>query len=359
MIDVIPVMKPKLPGIEKLRAIFVEMEKKRIYSNFGPTHELLKEEYSKYLQISPELIVPIANATLAIQGCLQILDQINWIVPDYTFAATGHAAIGASKKVYLSDVRRDNFQLDLPANFERQHLGAIPVMPFGAPVVFENWQGFNSLVIDAAASLGSPPPNFEKMPNNSMVVYSLHATKVFGAGEGALVVCQNIEIANKLRSWSNFGFSHSRTSDSIGTNAKMSEISCAFALASILDRELEKYEWESRLDYIKKLEYPDRFRSIVEKYKGFSPYWIIQLANIQEKQHLVEHLRVNGIETRSWWPTILSEMPAFAELDKITNTANSKYLSESHLGLPMWKEISNEQLQYIAKCLREFENKNT
>lgn len=354
MSEFIPVMKPKLPGIEKLSPIFIEMEKRRIYSNFGPVHELLKEEYSKYLQVSPNLIVPIVNATLGIQGCLEILGQRNWILPDYTFAATGHAAVSARKNIYISDVRIDNFQLDLPTNFQKKHIGALPVMPFGAPVIFEDWQGFDSLIIDAAASLGSPPPNFAEMPIDSMVVYSLHATKVFGAGEGAIVVCQNVEIANRLRTWSNFGFDASRASASSGTNAKMSEISCAVALASILDKDLEKREWESRHEYVKNLEYPDKFRTITESYSGFCPYWIIQLENLREKLLLVEYLRSNGIETRSWWPTTLSEMPAFANLEKITATANSKHFSESHLGLPMWKEISNEQLQYITKCLRDF-----
>jgi dTDP-4-amino-4,6-dideoxygalactose transaminase len=227
-------------------------------------------------------------------------------------------------------------------------------MPFGAPIIFENWQGFNSLVIDAAASLGAIPPDFNKMPQNTMVIFSLHATKIFGAGEGALVVCKNLDLAEKLRAWSNFGFRNSRIADSGGTNAKMSEFTAAIALASIRDRESEIDSWNSKLEYARQLDYPNEFRTIVENYPGIRPYWIIQLENLHQKQKMIEHLALNMVETRSWWSTTLSTMPAFTQLKKIINTINSKYFSETHLGLPLWQDISDEQLQHIAKCLKSF-----
>lgn len=354
MLEVIPVMRPKLPGIDKFTSSFLEIEKNRIYSNNGPLLDSLRREYSNYLGVSAELLVPMVNATLAIQGCMEILDQRDWILPDYSFAATCHAATGARKIIYLADVKKEDFQLEIPSDLQRENFGCLPVMPFGAPITFENWQGFNSLVIDAAASLGAIPPDFNKMPHNTMVVFSLHATKIFGAGEGALVVCKNLDLAEKLRAWSNFGFRNSRVADSGGTNAKMSEFTAAIALASIRDRKSEIDSWNSRLEYARQLDYPNEFRTIVENYPGIRPYWIIQLENLHQKQKMIEHLALNMVETRSWWSTTLSTMPAFTQLKKIINTINSKYFSEIHLGLPLWQDISDEQLQHIAKCLKSF-----
>jgi dTDP-4-amino-4,6-dideoxygalactose transaminase len=311
-------------------------------------------KYSEYLNVSPDLIIPLANATLAIQGCLEILNQKKWVIPDYTFSATAHAAVNAKKSVLISDVHLDNFQLNVPENQKRCELGAIPVMPFGAPILFEDWEGFDSLVIDAAASLGALPPDFSQMPHNSMVVYSLHATKVLGAGEGALVVCQNASLADRLRVWSNFGFDGERVASILGTNAKMSEYACAIALASISDLAAERDSWISAIQGIRVMDYPIKYRTIVDSYPGFRPYWLIQLQNLHQKELMVKYLEENGVESRSWWGAPISKMPAFAQLKKLADTPNSKTLADTHLGLPIWKGITQSQLEHISECLSDF-----
>lgn len=252
------------------------------------------------------------------------------------------------------DVQLDNYQLAIPLDVDLQEFGIIPVLPFGAPIVFNDWQGVDSLVIDAAASLGANPPNFSEMPTNSMVVYSLHATKVLGAGEGALVVCQNEVQARMLRAWSNFGFDGSRDSDTCGTNAKISEYSCAVALASIANLQEERSEWERIHKYIQSLNYPNSLKTIVDNYPGFRPYWIIEAGDLAQKLNLINFLSELGIETRSWWGTPITQMPAFKNLEKLAECPNSKQLSEKHLGLPIWKGIQESDLEFIAASLRGF-----
>ena len=352
---IIPVMRPKLPNLDQIRPHIEEINSTRIYSNSGPILNKLREEYAKYLDVPIENIVPVANATQALQGALEILTQQNWIVPDYTFAATAHAAISANKSIKLSDVSKDNFQLLLPPSLDRSNFGALPGLPFCAPVDFEPWLGFDSLVIDAAASLGATPPNFNKMPHNSIVVYSLHATKVLGAGEGALVICENSKIAKKMRAWSNFGFESSRISNILGTNAKMSEYSAAVAVASILDFENERDEWLASLSKIANTYIPERYRTIVDRYPGFRPYWIIQTSDLNEKKSLEKYLLDRGVETRSWWGARISDMPAFSKVEKLMETSTAKDLVETHLGLPIWRGITSMEVKKIGEIICNFE----
>ena len=347
-------MRPILPDYDALQPLLEQIDQSHIFSNFGPISMELRLEYSKYLGVSADRIVPLANATLAIQGCLEFFEQKDWILPDYTFAATGHAALAAKKEITLADVRPDNFQLEIPKDLDRSLFGAIPVMPFGAPVIFEDWAGFKALVIDAAASLGSTPPDFDLMPASSFVVYSLHATKVLGAGEGALVICHTKEDAQALMSWSNFGFDSTRLSAKAGTNAKMSEISCAVALASIRNIEMESREWCHALDLVEKERSSNLKKTIVDYYSGFRPYWIIETKNYSEKRALVEHLKSVGVESRSWWPAPLSQMPAFGHIATLKSSNNSLYFAERHLGLPIWKGISEKELKYINDAITTF-----
>ena len=90
-------------------------------------------------------------------------------------------------------------------------------------------------IIDGAASLGSIE-TLKNLPETSNLVFSLHATKYLGSGEGGLVVTGTKEIADELRSWSNFGFQGSRQSMTQGTNAKMSEIQAAGSIITYLRR---------------------------------------------------------------------------------------------------------------------------
>jgi dTDP-4-amino-4,6-dideoxygalactose transaminase len=353
----IPVMRPSLPTATELLPYIEKIDSSHIYSNYGPIAKSLVAAYADYLGVSANRIVPMANATLALQGCLSAFQETNWLIPDYTFAATAHAAVNANKKIFFADVDPDDFQLSIPVDIDMGRFGAIPVMPFGSKIDFTRWKGINSLIIDAAASLGAPKPDFQTMPDNSFVVYSLHATKVLGAGEGALVVCGNDHASNTLRAWSNFGFSGSRVSENPGTNAKMSEIACAIALASINNIDREKLEWRASLDNVISANYPNRFRTVVESYEGFYPYWIIQAFDIVERNQLSDFLLKNGVESRSWWASRLSDMPAFRDCNTLSNNHNSKVLSDTHLGLPMWRGLSREKIDEIAGILLSFNSK--
>src|SRR5262249_21568922 len=74
----------------------------------------------------------------------------------------------------------------------------IPVAPFGRPFNQFSWQAFSAatgipVVIDAAASfdtaLCAPRDHLGAIPT----VFSFHATKSCGSGEGGAVICTNVE----------------------------------------------------------------------------------------------------------------------------------------------------------------------
>jgi dTDP-4-amino-4,6-dideoxygalactose transaminase len=230
----IPVMKPRLANFEEIAPLLRSMDQSRIYSNRGPLVRELEEEYSRYFNVNKELVVALANATQAIQGLLSISKNRDWVVPDYTFSATGLAVLTANRRLHICDVNLIDWKIDTNLISEKQKgFGILPVMPFGSGIDFEPYKNFKDVIIDAAASLGAPPPIFSEMRSSWAVVYSLHATKVLGAGEGAIVVCGNHLQADSLRAWSNFGFSSGRASEIQGTNAKMSEMNAVYGLASI------------------------------------------------------------------------------------------------------------------------------
>src|SRR5262249_18902994 len=61
----------------------------------------------------------------------------------------------------------------------------------------------------------------------------LHATKVFGVGEGGLILCRDAELVRRCGRALNFGFLDSGDATVSGFNGKMSEYHAAVGLASL------------------------------------------------------------------------------------------------------------------------------
>jgi hypothetical protein len=84
----------------------------------------------------------------------------------------------------------------------------------------------------------TPPMHRVRMPVEcgsfgDLEVFSFHATKFFNSFEGGAITTKNAELADRLRQMRNFGFADTDRVVSLGTNAKMSEISAAMALSSL------------------------------------------------------------------------------------------------------------------------------
>lgn len=354
----IPIMKPRLPSSATVSPFLQQIDDANIYSNFGPLVKRLEKGYSEKFEVDPERVVVVSNATLALQGLLEISNLKEWFVPNFTFAASVHAAVNAKKIVRLLDVSKSDFQInmeDIDNLAQKSIFGLLPVLPFGAQIDFGKYSNFDVVVFDAAASLGAPNPDFNLMKKNWSVVYSLHATKVLGAGEGAVVVTGTIEQAHQLRQWCNFGFLADRKSSFISTNAKMPEVIAAYGLASLEQYEVEKAEWEIRLSTVSKLMLGSRFSTLVDQYPGFRPYWIIRTESKSESVELSSFLNSEGIETRNWWAYAINEMPAFSHLTALGQGNNSKLLADTLIGLPMWRDLPVHSIELIVEKLKTFE----
>ena len=345
----IPIMKPMLGTFEEVAPYLKRIDQTKIYSNRGPLVCELEEAYSEYLSTNRNLVVALANATLAIQGLVEISKNNNWIVPDYTFSATGLAVLKANRNLLICDVNLHDWKIDLDLiNGEHKSYGIIPVMPFGATVDFNPYMNFEDVIIDAAASLGAFPPNFRKMKKGWAVVYSLHATKVLGAGEGAIVVCGSDSQAEQLRAWSNFGFSSNRISEIQGTNAKMSEVNAAYGLHSINNVERERCDWYESQSNVTSQTKDYEWATSVNSTQLFQPYWIAKFSSTLEKTKVVNALEESGIQSRSWWVKPLSAQKPFSECVVLGSKGVSEKLSGEHLGLPMFRGLSLHQVVEVS-----------
>lgn len=355
----IPISRSSLPSFSELEPYLRSIDESRIYSNFGPLSISFEERIAAYLTLSPSQIATASNATVAITGAIQtsrssdLNDEQQLSCPAWTFAATPCAILQSGRRPRFVDVTPSNWQSEIPTSSKP----GVHVLPFGAPFKNRDFENVSSkhktpLVIDAAASFATLK-DFE-LPSTRDWIYvvSLHATKLLGAGEGAIVVSSNEDWIAEFKKWTNFGFWGSRNSQIVGTNAKLSEYHAAVGHAT-----LNKWERTSRalfqltencIEISQDLEltmHPAMASGYV------SPYWIVNFDSKQIRNRAEQKLSEMNIETRRWWSEGCHRMPAFLEYptDELPVT---QLIADNSLGLPFFPEINDSELDRIKNALR-------
>lgn len=348
----IPVMRPLLPTFDQYATYLKQIDASRIYSNRGPLVRRLETRYAEKLGVGEESrVVLCSNATLAIQGFLQISGVNTWHIPSFTFAATVHAGLQSGKKIVLDDIEPGTWMISPSVVKNPKTEGLIPVLPFGAPLNMSRYSKLDHVLIDASASIGGASAWINSIGENWGVVFSLHATKNFGIGEGGLVVFGSKEIADKFREWLNFGFNGSRESMREATNAKLSEFQAAVGLAVLDNWHTEVSDWRrvrAMVDNVSEGLGVGPFEVIP---KGtLSPYWIISHAEQGLTFRIGAALKKAGIETRKWWSYGCHSMPAFSRFYG-QNFEVTERISLAYLGLPLFRELSEGDVDQISSIV--------
>lgn len=351
-----PCLPPPAEWLPYLQASY----ESRWFSNFGPAHErfahCLSERYG-----GPRVAVPVANATVGLEAVLRALNVSGAVLlPSFTFAATGQAVLAAGATPLFCDVDPDTWEL-APATVEAvlrtQRVGAVlAVRAFGLCRDFSALSALCRrygvpLVIDSAAALGGDADGEPCIGRQGMAeVFSLHATKVFGIGEGGVVMCDEA-LAAALRVAINFGLADG---DILcrGSNGKLSEFGAAVGLAMLghLDRHIEQ-----RRAYVAR--YLELLRPWLERgvvrsadRPGRAAYQTLPLLLSPSlcAQEVQQRCASAGLELRRYYRPALHGTRLFRRHAHHRPLPVTERLSLSMICLPVYSEMSDELIRTAA-----------
>jgi dTDP-4-amino-4,6-dideoxygalactose transaminase len=352
----VPILVPKVPKYSEYLHYLEEIDSNNIFSNFGPLNSRLIANLVSYMGLESWQIQTVANATLGIEGAIATANislTHKWAMPSWTFTATAAACSRSGIDFQFVDIE-NSWRADLDGHFA----GLVDVLPFGDDLNFKRpyFDDLDCIIVDAAASFDSLKDI--KIPDHIpiAILISLHATKCLPAGEGGVFITNREEWADRFKSWSNFGMSENRISNLLGTNAKMSEINSAIALASLDKWEDTKTEIQVR---------NSKAMAIISKYnlsttsaleKNYAtPYWIVKFKDSNQKNKIRLAFKQNSISTRDWWSSGCHNMPAYRNVP-YKSLSKTDHAYEISLGLPFHHKLTEDYWTDVDSILSSYLN---
>ena len=353
----------------------------------------LENEFSKFLDVKHSISVGNGTDALILALCaLGIGPEDEVITTPYTFFATPEAIARVHAVPVFADIRLDTYNIDedkIEEKITAKTKAIMPVHIFGQTCDMDKINAIakkhNLYVIeDAAQALGAQYK--ERMAGNlsDIACFSFHPTKNLGAaGDGGMIVTNNDFLASYCRALRVHGSGENgeKVYNTLNNIAK-NEIDEAGANHTIYNP--AKYHnyvigFNSRLDEIqaavlriklRKLnEYNKKHDEIGNYYnESFKDSELIPPKVIKENKHifhqyvlrtrnrdqLMTKLAEKGIATGIYYPLPMHLQKAFDYLNYQEGYCpNAELLSKEALALPIYAKLSDEEKEYVVKCVLE------
>lgn len=186
--------------------------------------------------------------------------------------------------------------------------------------------------------------------------FSFYPGKNLGAyGDAGCIITNDDEMAARFRMYANHGALIKHKHEMEGINSRMDGLQAAilsaklpFILKWTEQRIQNAAVYDKHLSGIAQIQIP--------KVRPESRHtYHLYVIKAQRRDELMVYLKEKGIETAIHYPTPLPNLPAYAYLGtKPENFPVATDLQHRILSLPIYPELEEKQIAYIADCIREF-----
>ncbi|MCS7198982.1 MAG: DegT/DnrJ/EryC1/StrS family aminotransferase [Caldimicrobium sp.] len=334
----------------------------------GPNVEALEREWAEYLGVKYAFgcscgtsALIMALIAVGIKRGDEVLVQANAFIADF------EAIYFVGAEPIFLDIDPTNFGPDLDDlkhKITPQTKALILVHMYGYPCemddILEVCQKHNIILIEDASHAHGAEYKGKKVGSFGKVgCFSCGPVKNFNAiGDAGMVVTNDEKIAFKLRYLRVHGQVEKNHSHFPGFNSRLDELQAVILRARLksLDqknekrREIAQYYTENLRGigdlYLPPLDPPYR-KSVYHRY----------MIGSSQREKLVNFLREKGIETGYYYPIPLHQQKAYLDLfNKRWHLPTAEKLSKELLAIPIYPELTSEEIEYIVSTIREFFN---
>lgn len=304
------------------------------------------------------------------------------IIPTFTFIATANAVAHCGATPWLMDISGDTWTLDVEqlekelarktvwdnnrlihVESKKRVAAIMPVYTLGNIPDMDRIRDIAEryhlpVIADAAAALGADYKGKALSEIADLTVFSFNGNKTVTSGGGGMIVGNSETLLKKLKHLSTTArvtaeYDH----DMVGYNYRMTNVQAAIGCAQLerLDEFIEK-KLEIRSFYRRAFEDMESITLFPDMSYGKGACWfsgiVLKDGGLEKIREICGKLREKGIEARSFWKPVHLQKPYEDAIKADTLSVASK-LWERILTLPCSTNITADELEYVAKAVRE------
>lgn len=364
-VEIIPVCQPTLEGNE--RKYVLECMDTNWISSRGKFVDEFEEGFSHYcgvrFGITTNSGTTALHLALATMG-LGVGDEV--IIPSFTMISTANAISYLGAKPIPVDVEPETWNIDsdkIEAKITDKTRAIIPIHTYGHPADMDRLQSIAEkygldIVEDAAEAHGAEYRGKRVGRFGKMASFSFYANKIITTGEGGMIVTDDEELAGRLQTLRNYGFTQERHfwHKVMGFSYRMTNLQAAIGLAQFerIDDLLESRRNNAKL-YNKLLKDISGITTPPESENVKSAYWMYGVLVEDEfgisKDELRQKLADRGIETRSFFiPIHLQPIYSYLLSDEFPV---SEELGRKGFYLPSASSLRTDQIEFIVDVIHD------
>jgi len=323
-----------------------------------------EQKFANYCEVKH--CIGVNSGTSALILALQALgigkgDKV--ITAANTFIATAEAISLVGATPVFVDVEEKNYNLDptkLKKAITKKIRAIIPVHLYGQPAdmdpIIKIAEEKGIPVIEDACQAHGALYNGKKTGSwGVMGCFSFYPGKNLGAyGEGGAVTTNDDQLAEKIKMLRDHGSSKKYLHEYIGNNCRLEGIQGA--VLSVKLNHLDQWNESRRRNaglYRKYLE--DSSVKLPEEMPYAKHVYHLFVVQVKDREKLIDFLKDKGIFTGIHYPipNHLQNAYSFLGYQKGSFPVTEE-CSEEILSLPMFAELTEEQIKYTADCIKEF-----
>lgn len=346
------------------------------YLTTGPKVAEFENIVANY--VGAKYAVAVSNGTAALHiACLaagiQPGDEV--IVSPITFAASANCVLYCGGKPVFADIKPDTYNID-PEDIERKITSktkaVIAVHYTGQPCEMDEISAIakkhNLVVIEDGAQVISGEYKGKKIGSISdMTTFSFHPVKPVTTGEGGMVTTNNEELYQRLKLFHTHGITREESllthnegpwyyeQLELGYNYRITDIQCALGISQM--KRLDQFAAHRR-----KLarRYDEAFagcKDIITPYQHpdcLSSYhlYMIQVP-AEHRREIFENLRNKGIGVNVHYIPVY-KLPYYQQHGyQSTCCPNAEAFYARAITLPLYADMTEEQVDYVVECVKD------
>ena len=330
----------------------------------GPNLKHFEDEMASYLGVKHA--IGVANGTDALVLSLDALgiktgDEV--ITTPFTFFATAESISRVGAVPVFADIDPKTFNIDpdqVEKKISRKTKTIIPVHIFGQSANMDAMMQMAEkhdlyIIEDACQAIGAQYKGKKAGTIGNTGCFSFFPTKNLGGyGDGGMVVTNDDEVAEKIKLLRVHGSNKKYYHSIVGYNSRLDEIQAAILRVKLKYIDAWNSARREKANLYNKLL---KDTPIATPYEVPGSYHVYHLYTIlaPERDELQKYLQEKGILTGVYYPLPLHLQEVYKYLGyKKGDLPVAESISEKALSLPLYPEISEEQIEHVVSEIIEF-----